>query len=297
MTLSEISIAFNGCNGNVNKSFKEFIIDQELNETDLESGFEVNDSYNYILGDVEKLLDKTLINICASNLLLAKGYFNWGYVTSYYANFFITQGLNRLMLNFTTFNKSTIICSSKNYSQKSLTLKKNNKSNNSHESQFQMYYENFKHFQSLKSIDRYWNIGIRAFKLKDEAHLRNIINYQIEKNIYYELDIDLVLFNNIIYDNINYKFDSKKLTISKPQNYSIHNLELALSRLRICTYILNYIANDNNEYKNYLISRNLKRIKNIKEKYINLDPKVESKIIDWLTFEEIETEQTVSVRF
>jgi hypothetical protein len=297
MTLSEISIAFNGCNGNVNKSFKEFIIDQELNETDLESGFEVNDSYNYILGDVEKLLDKTLINICASNLLLAKGYFNWGYVTSYYANFFITQGLNRLMLNFTTFNKSTIICSSKNYSQKSLTLKKNNKSNNSHESQFQMYYENFKHFQSLKSIDRYWNIGIRAFKLKDEAHLRNIINYQIEKNIYYELDIDLALFNNIISDNVNYKFDSKKLSISKPQNYSIHNLELALSRLRICTYILNYIANDNNEYKNYLKSRNLKRIKNIKEKYINLDPKVESKIIDWLTFEEIETEQTVSVSF
>jgi hypothetical protein len=106
MTLSEISIAFNNCNGSVNKSFKEFIIDLQLNDENLEKGYEINDSYNYILGDVEKLLVKTIINICASDLLLKKGYFNWGFITSYYANFFIIQALNRLTLNFSTFNSS-----------------------------------------------------------------------------------------------------------------------------------------------------------------------------------------------
>lgn len=295
MTLSEISIAFNNCNSSSNKSFKEYIKELELNQSDLETNYEVFDAYNYILGDVEKLIDKTILNVCASNMLLKKGYFNWGFVTSYYANFFIIQALNRLMLNFTTFNNKMINCSTNNYSNNSLKLKIANKSKGSHESQFQTFYDNYSHFKNQKSINREWNIGIRSFKLKPEAYLRNIINYHIEKNIFYELDIDLTTFNKIIVDNKKYKFDSKKTKINKPTNYSIHKLELALSRLSMAMYILNYIANDNSEYKNYFIVKNKKRLKNIIEKYPDIDDIIKNKLIEWLRFEEIETEQSVNI--
>lgn len=199
------------------------------------------------------------------------------------------------MLNFTTFNNTMIKCSTNNYSNNSLELKIANNSKSSHESQFQTFYENYNHFKNQKSINREWNIGIRTFKLKPEAFLRNIINYQIEKNIFYELDIDLTTFNKIIIDNSKYKFDSKKTKINKPTNYSIHNLELALSRLYIALYILNYIANDNSEYKNYYIVKNRNRLKNIKDKYPDLDKIIVNKLTEWLTFEEIETEQSVNI--
>jgi len=295
MTLSEISIAFNNCNGSSVKSFKEYVADLDLSSENLESGIDINDSSNYILGDIEKLVDKSIINICAADLLLTKGYFNWGYVTSYYSNFFLIQALNRLMLDFTTYNNKTINCTVKNYSLDLLTLKYANNSKGSHESQFQNFYSKYSQFKFKKSIDRYWTLGVQPFKKKPEAFLRNIINYHIEKNIYYELDIKLDRFHKIIKDNKKYKFDSKKLKISKPENFSIYNLELALCRLRICLYILNYIANDNSEYKNYYIQRCKKRLKEVNDKYPNLDSQISNLFNQWLCFEDIETEQSVII--
>jgi hypothetical protein len=63
-----------------------------------------------------------------------------------------------------------------------------------------------------------------------------------------------------------------------------------LSRLRVNLYILNYIANTNKEYKSYLIRNNTARIKNIKLKYPKVSPWIYDKIEEWLTFQEIETD-------
>lgn len=295
MTLSEISIAFNNCNGSSVKSFKQYILDQDFSTSDLDSGIDLLGSFNYILGDVEKLVDKSIVNICSADLLLSKGYFNWGFVTSYYSNFFLIQALNRLMLDFTSFNNKTINCVAKNYGLGILHLNTANNSKGSHESQYQNFYSLYSQFKYQKSIDRYWTLGVQQFKMKPEAFLRNIINYQIEKNIYYELDLELNKFNKIIKDNKNYKFDSKKMKVTKPENFAIYNLELALSRLRIALYILNYIANDNAEYKNYFIQRCKKRIKTISEKYPKVNYDIKSLFKKWLAFEEIETEQSIMV--
>lgn len=293
MNLSEIAISFKRCTGYAPSSFKDYLISLDLSPEEVSNGVVITNANNHIFRDIELLLNKALINLCASDLLLKQGYFNWAFVTSYYSSFYSIQALNRLQLNFNTWTHSGLECSWQNFFLQELKVKEANNSSGSHESQFNKFYVNYNDFRYRKSIDRFWTLGIRNFKIRPETTVRNDINYSIEDFYYYELDLDSAIFDKIIADN---KIDpaGRTLVVSKPLNYALPNTELALARIRIILYILNYIANSNIEYKTYFGTRCSKRLKAIHKKYPALSGWILSRLTEWLQFIEVETDDVLT---
>jgi hypothetical protein len=92
----------------------------------------------------------------------------------------------------------------------------------------------------------------------------------------------------IIKDNKNSPFDKNNEVINDPINYSRHHLKITMSRIRVISYILNYLANENNEYNSYF-QRNMKiRKKSIDQRYSNLSVWIKLLLEDWLQFQLIE---------
>lgn len=283
LNFEEIAIAFRNCTGDSKFSFKEFIKNQYKSKEEYERGFIISNANNYILTDIEKLLSKSILNICATDYLIKQGYFSWGFVTSYYANFFLVQALNRTQLNFTTWVESSIDCLTKNYQKQTLEIKTISRSSDQHQREFQRFFENFRHFRNRKGIDRYWNIGLTPFDLGNESEIRNKINYELSSDGFYELDLEIQEFKKMI----NYSHDSpfdKPKEDSRMDNYARQNLRLAMSRLRILTYVLNVVAIRNSEYQSYY-QRNMKnRLYNIQEKYPDLSEWIIILLEKWLFF-------------
>ncbi|MBW4557849.1 MAG: hypothetical protein KME59_18300 [Trichormus sp. ATA11-4-KO1] len=123
LNFEEIAIAFTNCNGDAKVSFKDYLINLYKSKEDYETGFIISNVNNYILTDIEKLLSKSVLNICATDYLIKQGYFSWGFVTSYYANFFLVQGLNRTQLSFTTWVARSVNCHGKDYLKKNIYIK------------------------------------------------------------------------------------------------------------------------------------------------------------------------------
>lgn len=286
MTLNfeEIAIAFRKCNGDAKLSFKEYLKTLYKSKDDYERGFIISDANNYILTDIEKLLSKAILNICATDYLIKRGYFSWGFVTSYYANFFLIQGLNRTQLSFTTWVDRSIDCLSKNYQEKTIQIKAIDRSTDEHQRQFKRFFENFKPFRTRTGIDRYWNIGIRPLDLGNEPEIRNKINYEISADAFYELDLDIQEFQRIIKDNTRSSFDRPN-DRSERDNYARKDLQLAIARLRMLTYTLNVIAIRNLEYKSYYQRNMTKRLQSIEEKYRDLSEWINQYFHNWLTFD------------
>lgn len=287
MDLEEISIAFKNCNGDANKSFKSYLLELTKTPEDYKNGFVISHANNYILADIEKLLSKAIINVCASDSLLKLGYFSWGFVTSYYSGYFSIQALNRLEINFNTWTHHLVRCENKNYVNQDIKIKIANFSN-THQSEFNLFFENINQIKSLE-IDRFWNMGLNRFSQGDEASLRNEINYSISEEYYYELKLDLNLnkFQKIINDNKKSPFSIKE-DINDPFNYSRHHLKLSMSRIRVICYILNYMANQNSEYQSYFKRNMLRRINSVKEKYPSLSGWILELLNSWLCFEVVE---------
>lgn len=280
----EIAIAFSNCNGDSKYSFKQNLLKLHKSKEDYNKGFIISGANNYILTDIEKLLSKAILNICASDNLIKKGFFSWGFITSYYANFFLVQGLNRTQLNFTTWVESSIDCLSQNYQKQTLQIKAIAKSADQHQREFKRFFENFQDFRNRKGIDRYWNIGIQPFELGNEPEIRNKINYEISRDAFYELYLDIQQFKKIIQDNKFSPFDYNQEQ-AKTTNYARRNLKLAMARLRMLTYILNVIAIRNREYQSYY-QRNMKnRLAAIKEKYPDVSEWINKNFNNWLIFD------------
>ncbi|MCC5616658.1 hypothetical protein LC605_16585 [Nostoc sp. CHAB 5836] len=280
----EIAIAFSNCNGDAKRSFKKYLEDLYKSKEDYEKGFTISDGNNYILTDIEKLLSKAVLNICSTDHLIKKGYFSWGFVTSYYSNFFLIQGLNRTQLNFTTWVSRSVDCQEKDYQKKNIYIKGIANSTDEHQRQFKRFFENFSDFRSRKGIDRFWNIGIKSFDLGNESEIRNTINYEICPNAFYELDLETQEFYKIIRDNQYCPFKEDKED-SRIPNYSRKNLKLAIARLRMLTYTLNVIAIRNIEYQSYY-QRNMKnRLKAIQDKYPDVSEWIKEYFQDWLIFD------------
>jgi hypothetical protein len=284
LNFEEMAIAFRNCNGDAKLSFKEYLKTLYKSKDDYERGFIIFDANNYILTDIEKLLSKAILNICATDYLIKHGYFSWGFVTAYYANFFLIQGLNRTQLSFTTWVDRSIDCLSQNYQEKTIQIKAIDRSTDEHQRQFQRFFENFKHLRTRTGIDRYWNIGVRPFDLGSEPEIRNKINYEISVDAFYELDLDIHEFQKIIADNTHSPFDRPK-NKSKITNYTRNNLQLAIARLRMLTYTLNVIAIRNLEYKSYYQRNMSKRLQSIEEKYSDLSKWINEYFHNWLSFD------------
>ncbi|MEB3149764.1 MAG: hypothetical protein VKL60_12155 [Sphaerospermopsis sp.] len=284
LTLEEIAIAFKKCNGDAKFSFKEHLHSLYKSKENYEKGFVISNINNYILTDIEKLLSKAILNICSTDYLLKKGYFSWGFVTSYYGNFFLIQALNRTQLNFTTWVNTSVECQFINYKAQDMNIKSIAKSTDEHQRQFQLFFNNFKDFKNRQGIDRYWNIGIQPFKLGSESEIRNKINYEISLEAFYELDLDEQEFKRIIEDNIYSPFiqDKEKSTIT---NYARQNLKLAIARLRMLTYILNIIAIRNIEYRSYYQRNMRNRLEAITNKYPDVSNWIAEHFKSWLIFD------------
>lgn len=293
LTFEEIAIAFSNCNSDAKTSFKNYLVNLYKSKEDYEKGFIISNVNNYILTDIEKLLAKAVLNICAADNLIKQGYFSWGFVTSYYANFFLIQGLNRTQLNFTTWVSRSIDCIEKDYQKKNIHIIGIANSSDEHQRQFKRFFENFSHFKNRKGIDRYWNIGIKPFELGNESEIRNKINYEICSDAFYELDLDNREFKKIIKDNLYSPFTEYKENSRTFDNYSRRNLKLAIARLRMLTYTLNFIAVRNLEYQSYY-QRNMKnRLKAIDDKYPDVSDWVKTHFQDWLIFDSELVEQDV----
>jgi len=288
MDLDEILITFKNCNGETNKSFKNHLLDLSKTPDDYKNSFIVSNANNYILSDIEKLLSKAILNICAVDHLLKVGYFNWGFVSSYYASYFSIQALNRLQINFNTWiNNHSVRCTVENYSNQDIRICIAN-SSNTHKSEFNLFFQNISQLQA-NNVDRFWNMGLNSFIDGDEAFLRNEINYSISESYYYELqsNFDLSKFNKIINDNKKSPFEKEEI-INDPINYARKHLKLSTSRIRVICYILNYIANGNSEYQSYFRRNMTRRINSIKGKYPNLSTWMLELLSIWLQFEAIE---------
>jgi hypothetical protein len=292
LTFEEIAIAFSNCNSDAKISFKNYLIGLYKSKEDYEKGFVISNINNYILTDIEKLLSKAVLNICAADNLIKQGYFSWGFVTSYYANFFLIQGLNRTQLNFTTYILRSIECLEKNYQKKNIHIIGIANSSDEHQRQFKRFFDNFSHLRNRKAIDRYWNIGIQSFELGNESEIRNKINYEISTDTFYELDLDSSEFKKIIKDNCYSPFDKYKED-SRITNYSRRNLKLAMARLRMLTYTLNFIAVRNLEYQSYY-QRNMKnRLKAIDDNYSDVSQWIKELFQQWLIFDSELVEEDV----
>jgi len=284
LSFEEIAIAFKSCNSDARFSFKEHLKRLNKKKIDYEHGFIITEANNYILTDIERLLSKSILNICATDYLIKKGYFSWGFVTSYYANFFLIQGLNRTQLRFITFLDRAIDCVYQNYQEKTMNIKAIDKSINQHQREFERFFDNFKGFKNIVKIDRYWNIGTSHFELGGESEIRNDINYGITDDTFYELDLDIREFNKIIKCNSNSPFD-KPREDSEKTNYARKNLKLAIARLRMLTYILNIIALRNSEYESYYKRNMRNRLISVESKYIDLSQWINKHFHDWLIFD------------
>ncbi len=284
LTFEEIAIAFRNCNGDAKFSFKEYLQGLYKSKQDYEQGFLVLDANNYILTDIEKLLSKGILNICSTDYLIKKGYFSWGFVTSYYANFFLLQGLNRTQLNFTTWVERSVDCISQNYQEKTIKIQAIARSTDEHQKQFQRFFENFKDFKNRTGIDRYWNLGICNFELGDEPKIRNKINYEITQEGFYELELSDSEFQRIIQDNLGSPFTQPREQ-SRITNYSRRNLKLAIARLRMLSYILNVIAIRNLEYQSYYQRNMRNRLKTVQDRYPDVSEWIQEHFQYWLTFD------------
>ncbi|QCS50225.1 hypothetical protein FEK30_12770 [Picosynechococcus sp. PCC 11901] len=297
LALEDVAIAFQNCNGEAKWSLKEYLKSLDKNKQQYETGFVVDKAYNYILTDIECLLSKAILNICAADLLIKNGFFSWGFVTSYYANFFLAQSINRLYLNFFTWINSSVICSYSNYIEQELKVQAYNKSSDTHQREFQTFFENSRIFREQKGIDRYWNIGIRQFDMansKGESGLRNFINYEITSESFDELNLDENKFNQIVRTNQTSPFNSPKEQASQYKNYARNNIKLAISRLRVSTYILNFLAVKNLEYRSYFERKMKMRIQAIESKYPHLSDWILDFFKSWLVFNsELITESDV----
>jgi len=289
MNLEEMSLAFRGCTGNAPESWKNHLLKANITSDELEAGFTLSEGINYILSDIEKLLSKAILNIASADLALTNGHFSWGFVTSYYSNFYSVQALNRMMLNFSTWTDKGIKCEIKNYITQEIGILSANKSTGSHESQFQLFYSNYSYYRNVKSVDRYWNIGVSPFILRPEARLRNELNYSIEPFYYYELELDKNTFEKIIKDNLKSPF-TKPNKVTSPVNYGHRNLQLAVSRVRVIAYFLNYLANSSAEYRSYFESRCEKRKKELNDKFPNLSKWIVDLLDVWLKYDDLQLE-------
>ena len=148
LNFEEIAIAFKSCNSDASFSFKEHLKRLNKQKIDYEHGFTITEANNYILTDIEKLLSKAILNICATDYLIKRGYFSWGFVTSYYANFFLIQGLNRTQLSFITFTDRAIDCLCQNYQETTMSIKSIDKSKDQHRREFNRFFDNFEDFKS-----------------------------------------------------------------------------------------------------------------------------------------------------
>lgn len=284
LTLDEIAYSFKNCTGETSVPLKEYLSNNILKDSD-DDTYVISNLSNHILNDITILLRKSITNILAADSILLTGSSSWGFVTTYYSNFFAVQALNRLSLNFNIHLNQYYNIKISNYTKGDFQFKKVSASSGSHQNQFDKFYNNFSIYKNIKSINKSWNIGIRGFKDGSETMLRNLINYSISNYYYDELICDIPTYKKRIKE---FEKDPIISKLEKPYKFSHSNLELALCRIEMIFYILNYLANKNIYYKSYY-NKFLSGLKqNIQSKFNNNSNYLVERIINNCTYKDLE---------
>lgn len=290
MQLWEIAIAFRNCTGESRKTYAQHIR-ESFPRRQFDQPLEIRDAYNYILADVERLVDKAIINALAADSLFCRNQPSWAYVTAYYANFFLFQSLSRLHLDFHAYVDSYIHCRASNYSLQKLTVASRNRSDN-HQREYQAAKRIFGEMRQIGSIDRLWSIGSSAFRHGDEVELRNSINYEIRPDHYLELFAEESDQTSIRRAR---EVDPFERTTDLPSRYAypIESLKYAVARLRIVTYTLNFVANRRPEYRSYYVRNMRRRADRIRSEYRDGSSWLTERLLQILAFESIPDEEAI----
>lgn len=162
----------------------------------------------FLLNDVVKLLEKSILNKFSSDLLFQKNYWTWGFITVYYSNFYLAQILNRLSDKFYIYARKDInkeILYDKNLQIYSFGQKN---TDNAHQREFKLLKENYSRiktygdrklqpiFDILKPNDKEKLFKYTIDNEIKESEIRNSINYQLKhyKEIHIE-DKTIELYN------------------------------------------------------------------------------------------------------
>ena len=287
--LHEIVFAFEDCTGSTLKSLKDYLINLNILKDEYKKGYLIENVNNYILHDVEQLINKSILNILSVDLLMKKGYFSWSFITSYYSSFYILQALNRLQLRFYLYIDNRLIFEPINIINRKYILKTcNNTHTRGHQNIFSLYKRNFIE-SPTKALNNYWCTAFSPYKYGNDSNLRNEINYKISNKYYNDLILDHTLFKRILKENRKSPF-KKEMKDIKFTNFTRSHLTWSLSRFNFLISILNYIANENLEYRSYFEKRMKERNNYIKDKYFNASDWLKIFLFDTLRFSEINDE-------
>lgn len=291
--LSDIAIAFKPCTGEVYKPFKEYLLSFNKTPDEYKKGIllKLDQATNYILGDIEKLINKSFLNIISTDLLIKKGYFSWAFITSYYSTFFTIQSLNRLQLEFYLYAGQSYFFKPKNIVNNEYYIEYSQEKD-THKREFNLFEKNYiKH--PTKGKNRFWNIALSGYKYGFEPKIRNTINYAITNEIYDEVEFNKEDFLKIIKENKKSPFDQS----DEFRNYARSHFQIAVARFKMAIDILNYLANKNIEYKSYYIRNMKRRINAINEKYSQISEWLKNYLYEWFQFfEDEEAEEKIEIR-
>ena len=169
----------------------------------------------YLLNDIVKLLDKVILNKLSSDLLFQKNYWSWGFVTTYYSNFYMTQILNRIVGNFFMYKTNNFNKNIK-YNKESLlyNVPESNNGETSHLREFKKLKSNFSYIKTWNDTELQNLLDIIQVKNKDllfkytidneikESEIRNKINYRLHHYKEIEFNQKAILFNQKVYNLI-----------------------------------------------------------------------------------------------
>jgi len=155
--------------------------------------YKIYDLQPYLLNDIIKLLEKSILNRLSADLLFQKNYWSWGFVTIYYSNFYMAQLLNKIVGKFYLYkakNFNKLISYDKNNSI--YIVPQNNNGESSHLREFKQLKNNFSYLKTMEDEELELLLNIIKVDDKDtlfkftidneikEAEIRNEINYRLK---------------------------------------------------------------------------------------------------------------------
>ena len=135
--------------------------------------------------------------------------------------------------------------------------------------------------------------GLQSSRYGFEPGIRNEVNYSLSEKHFNELTISPNEHKRILKQLRQSPFLDRQKSNKTIDNIARNSLMLCLSRIRMIAYILNYMANSNNEYKSYFLRNVKSRLDAIDNNYPNRSDWIYSLLKEWLCFSPLETDDSV----
>lgn len=175
------------------RKFQDYTLSNDKFINEAIEDIDVYDLKLYLLNDIIKLLEKSLLNKLSADLLFQKNYWSWGFVTIYYSNFYMAQLLNKIVGKFylykaNDFNKLVSYDKTNNM----YSVPQDNNGESSHLREFKQLKNNFSYLKILEDKKLKLLFDVVKIDNKDtlfkftidneikESEIRNEINYRLK---------------------------------------------------------------------------------------------------------------------